>query len=228
MDSAEGYYERGIASWYGKKFHGRLTSSREVYDMHQLTAAHKSLPIPTYVQVTNLKNGREVIVKVNDRGPFHDQRVIDLSYAAAVKLDMIKKGTAPVAVRVLEAGSPNANTTVVAKQVDVNEFSARKATKQEVIPFQVQRKSRVASSNRVSKPAATYLQLGAYSRRKNAEQMRQKVLGVIPSAVINIDPHETRPMYLVKLGPVYAEPLVEELAQELDQAGIKYYRLDYH
>jgi len=83
MPSSKGYHERGIASWYGSKFHGRRTSSGEPYDMHLATAAHKSLPLPTYVEVTNLDNGRKMIVKVNDRGPFHEGRIIDLSYAAA-------------------------------------------------------------------------------------------------------------------------------------------------
>jgi len=101
MDSAEGYEERGIASWYGYKFHGRHTSSRERYDMCAFTAAHKTLPLPTYVRVTNLDNGRSVVVRVNDRGPFHAGRIIDLSYAAATRLDMKQAGTARVEVRAL-------------------------------------------------------------------------------------------------------------------------------
>lgn len=102
LPTAEGYSERGIASWYGQKFHGRYTSSGEPYDMFELTAAHRSLPLPTYVRVTNLENGRTTIVKVNDRGPFHEDRVIDLSYAAAVKLDFMAQGTAEVHVEVIE------------------------------------------------------------------------------------------------------------------------------
>ncbi len=102
MDSAAGYYATGLASWYGRKFHGRLTSSGEPFDMFQLTAAHRSLPIPTYVRVTNLDNSRTTIVRVNDRGPFHDDRIIDLSYAAAVKLGFEDRGTARVRVEVLE------------------------------------------------------------------------------------------------------------------------------
>ncbi|MEM9623517.1 MAG: septal ring lytic transglycosylase RlpA family protein, partial [Pseudomonadota bacterium] len=102
MDSASGYRKRGIASWYGTKFHGRKTSSQEPYDIFKLTAAHKHLPIPSYVRVTNLHNGRHTIVRVNDRGPFHDDRIIDLSYAAAVKLDFHKHGTAQVLVEVVE------------------------------------------------------------------------------------------------------------------------------
>lgn len=96
-----GYSEEGIASWYGKKFHGKLTSTREVYDMYELTAAHKSLPIPCYVEVTNLINRKTIIVRVNDRGPFKKGRIIDLSYAAAKKLDIIEKGTAKVHVKAI-------------------------------------------------------------------------------------------------------------------------------
>lgn len=102
LDSSEGYVERGIASWYGKKFHGQRTSSGDPYDMYAMSAAHKHLPIPTYVKVTNLENDRRIVVRVNDRGPFHDNRVIDLSYAAAKKLGIVAKGTGLVEVRAID------------------------------------------------------------------------------------------------------------------------------
>lgn len=101
LDSADGFAEKGIASWYGTKFHGRRTSSGEIYDMHAMTAAHKHLPIPSYVEVTNLGNKRKTVVRVNDRGPFHEGRIIDLSYAAATKLDVAATGTANVSIRVV-------------------------------------------------------------------------------------------------------------------------------
>lgn len=101
LDSAEGYDETGIASWYGKDFHGRSTSSGEPYDMNAMTAAHRTLPLPTYVEVTNLENGRVAVVRVNDRGPFHGDRLIDLSYAAALELRIVASGTARVRVRAL-------------------------------------------------------------------------------------------------------------------------------
>jgi len=103
LPDSHGYLEIGIASWYGKKFHGRLTSNGEVYDMYALTAAHKALPLPTYVKVTNLDNRSHVILKVNDRGPFHDDRLIDLSYEAAVRLGFSEQGTAPVVVEALDS-----------------------------------------------------------------------------------------------------------------------------
>ncbi len=101
MTSSSGYRARGIASWYGTKFHSKRTSSGEAYDMYALTAAHKTLPLPTYIRVKNLSNGRVAIVRVNDRGPFHSDRIIDLSYAAAVKLGVFPKGTAPVEIEAL-------------------------------------------------------------------------------------------------------------------------------
>ncbi len=104
LDTSEGYDERGIASWYGEPFHGRQTSSGETYDMYGMTAAHRTLPLPSYVEVTNLANGRSVVLRVTDRGPFHDpeRRIIDVTYTAAVKLGMVGTGTAAVRVRALE------------------------------------------------------------------------------------------------------------------------------
>ena len=106
INSSKNFVETGIASWYGTKFHGRKTSSGEPYSMYKMTAAHKTLPLPTYVEVTNLENGKKVIVKVNDRGPFHEDRIIDLSYAAAMKLGYGDKGTAKVKVRAIDPRAP--------------------------------------------------------------------------------------------------------------------------
>ncbi len=104
LNSAVGYTETGQGSWYGRKFHGRRTSSGELYDMYGMTAAHKTLPLPTYLQVTNLENDKQVVVKVNDRGPFHGNRIIDLSYAAAAKLGYVHKGTARLEIKALIPG----------------------------------------------------------------------------------------------------------------------------
>ena len=108
MERTGGYSERGTASYYGAKFHGRLTSNQEVYDMYAFTAAHKTLPLPSFARVTNLDNGESVVVRVNDRGPFHEGRVIDLSYAAAVKLGIVARGTGRVEVRALSPGDADA------------------------------------------------------------------------------------------------------------------------
>lgn len=114
--SSRGYKEKGIASWYGSKFHGHRTSSGETYNMYAMTAAHRSLPLPCYVAVTNLSNGRQIIVRVNDRGPFHSDRIIDLSYAAAVKLGLAKPGTGLVEVRAVEPGVIPAQKRVAPKR----------------------------------------------------------------------------------------------------------------
>ena len=114
-DSAEGYVEEGMASFYGKKFHGRRTSNQEVYDMYAFSAAHKTLPLPSYVRVTNLANGKSVVVRVNDRGPFHAGRIIDLSYAAAAKLGFVSQGTARVEVRALTADEARGDRELAGK-----------------------------------------------------------------------------------------------------------------
>jgi len=101
LDSSDGYSARGTASWYGPNFHGRTASNGEVYDMYRLTAAHKTLPLPTYARVTHIENGRSVLVKINDRGPFSGDRIIDLSFAAALRLGMVTDGTANVEVQAL-------------------------------------------------------------------------------------------------------------------------------
>ena len=107
LSAADGYLERGVASWYGPTFHGGNTSSGELYDMYGMSAAHKTLPLPTYARVTNLRNGRSVVVRINDRGPFVANRLIDLSYTAATRLDMIREGTTLVEVRALTPGAPD-------------------------------------------------------------------------------------------------------------------------
>lgn len=107
LATADGYLERGVASWYGPTFHGESTSNGEKYDMYGMTAAHKTLPLPTYARVTNLKNGRTIVVRINDRGPFVSNRLIDLSYSAALKLDMLKEGTTLVEVKALTVQDPD-------------------------------------------------------------------------------------------------------------------------
>ncbi len=111
IPNPKGYVERGLASWYGPNFHGKRSSSGEPYDMYKMTAAHKTLPLPTYVRVTNLENNRSVVVKINDRGPFKDGRILDLSYVAAAKLGIVGNGTATVELHVLDEGIPGAAVT---------------------------------------------------------------------------------------------------------------------
>ncbi len=139
LESSRGYVEDGIASWYGAKFHGHRTSSGESYDMYQLSAAHKTLPLPTWARVTNLDNGKSTIVRINDRGPFHSERVIDLSWAAAVKLDIDQRGTGRVRVEALSTEPANRPQTVMA-----------------------------ATSSPPPPAGALYLQAGAFSQRGSA------------------------------------------------------------
>ena len=177
------YEETGIASYYGAKFHGRLTSNREVYDMYTFSAAHKSLPLPSFAEVTNLENGQSVVVRVNDRGPFHDGRVIDLSYAAAVKLGITQRGTGQVRVRALTPGRERGRGS-----------RRQAAASVPVTPLQV-----ASSSALVSEPApvttsalpaahggqgsvvnggagASLLQVASFASRDNAERALQQLL----------------------------------------------------
>jgi rare lipoprotein A len=124
MASVQAYREQGVASWYGKKFHGQKTSSGEVYDMYKMTAAHKTLPIPSYARVTNLANGRSVVVRINDRGPFHAARIIDLSYAAAHRLGYIQAGSAKVEVESVLPGEKEKQSSA-GIFVQVGAFAAR-------------------------------------------------------------------------------------------------------
>ena len=139
LDRPGGYVEQGTSSYYGAKFHGRRTSNQEVYDMYAFSAAHKTLPLPSFARVTNLDNGKSVVVRVNDRGPFHDGRVIDLSYAAAVKLGIVARGTGRVEVRALtpgEAGAPvsYAATAPAAGRVDGPDRPATATTATTALP----------------------------------------------------------------------------------------------
>jgi rare lipoprotein A len=177
LDSAKGYVKRGLASWYGTKFHGRRTSSGETYDMYAMSAAHKTLPLPTYVQVTNLKNQKSVIVKVNDRGPFHSDRLIDLSYAAAVKLGITANGTAPVEVKAIDV-QPAAQTTppgpVAGGQfVQVGAFSDRGNAERLVQKISAQMPVPVSISNADN----TYyrVRIGPFQNRQQAQTIQSQL-----------------------------------------------------
>ena len=139
VEDHRGFRQRGIASWYGTKFHGKATSNGEIYSLYEMSAAHRTLPIPVYVKVKNLDNGREAIVRVNDRGPFHSDRVIDLSYAAAVKLGFARQGTAPVEIEVID--TDNSQAGVAARyflQVGAfQRYSAAEQLQQSLVPMKL-------------------------------------------------------------------------------------------
>ena len=193
LPSSKGYHKQGVASWYGSKFHGRRTSSGEPYDMHLATAAHKSLPLPTYAEITNLDNGRKVIVKINDRGPFKDDRLIDMSYGAALRLDMIPTGTARVDVRVIDVlAAPGEQEPLVASRA-------------ETLPDSVDE-------------AGTWLQVGAYGRsggaQKLAGQLEQADLS--PVSIYNIDN-----LFRVWLGPYLSSAEVESVIERVIELGFE-------
>jgi rare lipoprotein A len=204
MPTSSGYRERGVASWYGTKFHGNLTSSREPYDMYEMTAAHKTLPLPTYVRVRNLSNGRSVVVKVNDRGPFVHNRIIDLSYAAAMKLDMVTSGTGLVEVEAISFDDPPGARPV------------RKTTPPEPAPAA----SAAPTPQRIDEDRI-FVQVGAFGSRENAERRLSELKGAnILAAFIVEDTSVSPSLYRVRIGPIRGIVQYDIIAEELDNLGI--------
>jgi rare lipoprotein A len=203
MDSGSGYKERGVASWYGKKFHGRLTSNREPYDMYAMTAAHKTLPLPTYVKVRNLRNNKSIVVRVNDRGPFVHNRIIDLSYAAALKLDMVRDGTSLVEVTAITFDEPPGD-----RPVRIVEPAQPPASQPEAQP-DMQANSEI------------FVQVGAFGDRENAERRRSALMsGGIGGAFIFADEAATPPIYRVRIGPIDGVDAYDALVLKLETLGI--------
>lgn len=209
MDSSSGYKERGVASWYGKKFHGRLTSNREPYDMYEMTAAHKTLPLPTYVKVRNLRNNRSIIVRVNDRGPFVHNRIIDLSYAAALKLDMIRDGTSLVEVTAISFDDlPRDRPVRVVEPAEPPAPQPVPAPRPETPPATPQ-------------DHEIFVQVGAFGDRANAERRRAALMsGGIGGAFIFADEAATPPMYRVRIGPIEDVDDYDALVLKLEALGI--------
>ncbi len=197
LDTSYGYQQHGVASWYGKKFHGRMTSSQERYDMYEMTAAHKTLPLPTYVRVRNLKNNRSIVVRVNDRGPFVDNRLIDLSYSAALKLDMVRDGTSLVEVTAIsfdDAPPPSRQTAPAAA-------------------LQPPRKEH---------DAGIFVQVGAFGEASNARR-RYRLLrdGGIGSAFVHEDKSTAQTLYRVRIGPIANVVQYDSIVEELQRLGIR-------
>lgn len=212
LKSAKGFVERGIASWYGSKFHGRRTSSGEIYDMYRMTAAHKQLPLPTWVEVRNLENGRSATLRVNDRGPFHENRIIDLSYAAALKLGMADAGTAFVEVRALEAGPA---PTVAPRSPPEPAIAAASA------PAPAPATRAAAASRTEAAPQELYLQVGAFGERVNAERLAERIARIAPGNVrIAEAMRDNRALYRVQLGPVASVEMADALVEALESVGI--------
>ncbi len=198
MNSANGYTAVGTASWYGKKFHGHKTSNGETYDMYAFSAAHKSLPLPTYLKVTNLDNKRSVIVRVNDRGPFHGDRLIDLSYAAAARLDYHKKGLARVKIEAItpkkgELYKASRTTSVAAKSTSVKQ----------------------------TKPTSsfTHLQLGAFSSQASANSLKTRLIQEFDTQIkVSVKKQEGN-LYKVLAGPYKKLSDLNEWVGKIQDAG---------
>lgn len=193
LASASGYVERGIASWYGTKFHGRSTSSGEPYDMYKMTAAHRTLPLPCYVQVTNLQNGRQVVVRVNDRGPFHPNRIIDLSYAAARKLGI--EGTGKVEVRTIDPRHWHDPATITSHTV------TRHTAPQD-------------SDNH-----KMYVQAGAFANRDNAVQLQQQLNSLLTGQHVVAEFDQADKLYRVRIGPLASVDEADRLTELITANG---------
>lgn len=176
-DSHLNYEQTGTASWYGTKFHGQLTSSREPYDMYAMTAAHKNLPIPSYARVTNLENGKSIIVRVNDRGPFAHDRIIDLSYAAATKIDMLGKGTAQVRVESIDASKlkpiPHEYKNIENIYLQVASFSERSNAEKLAAQLQAHRDTAGVEISQNEKFFKVYV--GPFLQESHARAFRDKL-----------------------------------------------------
>jgi rare lipoprotein A len=248
LPTSAGYRARGVASWYGPDFHGLATSSGEQYDMNAMTAAHTTLPLPTWVEVTNLENGRSVIVKVNDRGPFVDDRLIDLSYAAATQLDMVRNGTARVEVRavaapyaqpILAAATP---VTVAPPAVQPQSAAPPAATSRPVIvpnapgaPAPIiasvlglpsaspsaTAPPRGASPVQGASPSRMFVQAGAFAERDNAVRLvaRLNADGFANTSILS-DGRGGRALHRVRLGPIRDSAEFDRVKAQLLAAGV--------
>jgi len=189
MESSEGFRQKGIASWYGNKFHGERTSSGEDYDMYAMTAAHKTLPIPVFVEVVNHDNGRKAIVKVNDRGPFHEGRIIDLSYAAATKLGVAQAGTANVSISVIttaEEQNRNLSKTFVESPVVEND--------------------------------KLYVQVAAFTTEENALQHLGRLSSEgFRDVRLHIESQSGVALYRVRIGPLPSDQVAQQILSQLKQ-----------
>ena len=198
MPTEEGYNERGVASWYGEKFHGHKTSNGEVFDMFLATAAHKSLPIPSFLRVTNLDNNRSIVVRVNDRGPFHGDRVIDLSYAAAVKLGYADRGTARVQLESIIATGTSGDRVVRAANSGGNE------------------------TLRVSSTDSKYLQVGAFSDLSAAQEVTSKVEEItsLPVFIWTVNTSSNKILHRVRVGPISDPGQIQRVSESVVAANL--------
>jgi len=222
LKSSDGYHARGVASWYGRDFHGLATSSGETYNMHAMTAAHTTLPIPTWVEVTNLTNGKHVTVKVNDRGPFVDNRLIDLSYAAALQLDMVRNGTARVEVRALGAAPVEPPATRTASSAPPEASAAPAPIASAPLPPAASPAPVLAPPIAVSAAGSgqMFVQVGAFGDHGNAARLveRLKANGFFNAFIVS-DGEGRHALHRVRLGPLFDAREFDEVNARLRSLG---------
>ena len=210
LAAVQPFRQRGLASWYGRRFHGQKTSSGERYDMYAMTAAHKTLPIPSYARVTRVATGRSVIVRINDRGPFHEGRIIDLSYAAAYRLGIIGTGSGEVEVEAIVPGAPERVDSAAAESVPVSAAAVQPIS---TAPLQGEPLAPEAA------PASgVFLQVGAFSSRDNAEKLRARLPPSEPAGELV----QLESLWRVQLGPYGSQDEARGAAERLEPAlGLK-------
>lgn len=201
LNSAKGFKQVGRASWYGRKFHGQRTSSGEQFDMYRMTAAHKNLPIPCYAKVTNLDNGKTAIVKVNDRGPFHAERVMDVSWAAAAKLDMLGSGTANISFEVINPADYLSPKQAVASSASPEPTSTATTAVAAATP----------ASTTKTVDGHFYVQAGAFGSKDNASALQTRLLALASGPVEINSTGDAIPVHRVQVGPFDDEASAERV-----------------
>jgi len=231
LQSSTGYVERGVASWYGTEFHGLRTSTGESYDMFAMTAAHKTLPLPCYARITNLSNGRSAVVRINDRGPFVANRIVDLSYSAAAKLDMIRNGTAFVQLEVLTPAAPTVTASlpvstpaVAASTIGVSSVPAATTGSESAASAPSPAPAPVAPAA-VSPPTTFFIQVGAYSKVENADNVARRLRASGIDNVMTLAPTATQALQRVRIGPIQSVQQFDKLIAQLQTLGFPNARL---
>ncbi|MDP8566331.1 septal ring lytic transglycosylase RlpA family protein [Methylophilus aquaticus] len=198
------FIQTGHASWYGKKFHGRKTASGEIYDMYKLTAAHRTLPIPSYARVTNLSNGKTLLVRVNDRGPFGRDRVMDLSYAAAKQLDIIRQGLAKVEIALIDPSQVNAAAPLPSSQTNTKETATPAMG-----TLTVTRQLNTLAVNGI------YVQVGAFGQEENADRLQQRIFSIMPETQSLVNKVYNGKVFQIVLGPFQDHALAVQAASQM-------------
>jgi rare lipoprotein A len=226
MTTLRPYQARGIATWYGRRYHGKQTSSGEIYDMYAMTAAHTTLPIPSYVRVTHLANGRSVVVRVNDRGPFVEGRIIDLSYTAAHRIGVLAGGSAMVEVESIIPGTPGA-AVVSAPREAAPPVTAPEPAPVAAAPESVAVPVPVPAATEPQVPvtadaAGYYLQLGAFGSKENAENFLARMKSQMGGLADNLHVFTRDGLFRVHAGPYPSQPEARQAADRISHAlGLK-------